>query len=296
MIRKIAVIISLLIAICSISNPVPAKAAGNDGNLRGSLQVQAAPPDGQADSPDSRTLAAKKKGRAAYRIIARNGHKCWIQARALGAKGTVTWSTDNPKVLKLLSKNNKECTVLPLKDGSAVIAAKAENITIIYKVFVRSGKKFLDAWCRQWVKDNTTDEMPFELKLILASGYVVSNNNRYGSTSEPEDVITTGVGTCVSGGKLVVSLCRAMGYDARLRFAAKDDMSRYPANVIFMEQHYNVEVTVDGKKYYIDGTPGSMMVYVSNKKKPLFCGCSVKNKIYPGEDALVDIPIEELLG
>lgn len=295
MIRKIAVIMSLLIALSKISHPVNAKAAGNGENLWNSLQVQPAFPDGQTDFPDSRTLTAKSKSRAVYRVIVRNGHKCWMQAQALGTEGKVKWSTDNPKILKLLAKNNKECTVMPLKDGRATMTAKAKNKTITYQVFVRSGKKFLDTWCRQWVRDYITDETPFETKLIMASAYVTSNNNRYGNTSEPEDVITTGVGNCVSGGELVACLCRAMGYDAKLRFAAKDDMSRYPSNMIFMEQHHNVEVTVDGKKYYIDGTPGGMMVYLSTRKRLLYCGFAIKNKIYP-EDELINVPIEELLG
>ena len=137
--------------------------------------------------------------------------------------------------------------------------------------------------------------MDFKEKLILASAYVVSNNNSYGNTSEPEDVITTGVGNCVSGGKLVACLCQTMGFNAKVRFAANDDMSRYPANIVFMDQHHNVEVEVDGRKYYIDGTPGGMMFYLSTKKKTLYSGYAVKNKIYP-PDAFMDIPIEELMG
>lgn len=237
------------------------------------------------------TVQAAEK--AVYQIVARNGYKCWMQA--IGAKGKVKWSSSNQDVAKILSKNNTECEVMPLKDGRATITARADNITIKYKVAVETGKKFLDAWCRQWVKDNITQDMDVKEKLILASAYVVSNNNRYGSTSEPEDVITTGTGTCVSGGKLVAALCEAMGYDAKVRFAAKDDMSRYPPGVIFMEQHYNVEVKAGGKKYYIDGTPGGLVVYLCTKKKTLYYGYSVKDQIYP-PDALMDIPVEELLG
>lgn len=37
------------------------------------------------------------------------------------------------------------------------------------------------------------------------------------------------------------------------------------------------------------------MVYLSTRKKLLYYGYSVKNKFYPG-DALLDIPVEELLG
>ena len=215
--------------------------------------------------------------------------------QAVHAQGKVTWSCSDKSVLRILSKNNQECELMPLKDGKAIITAKAENITIKHKITVKSGKKFLNTWCKQWVKQNITEDMDFKAKLILASAYVVSNNNSYGNTSEPEDVITTGVGNCVSGGRLVAEMCKAMGYQAKVRFAAKDDMSRYPAEVIFMEQHYNVEVEVDGKKYYIDGTPGGMIFYLSTKKKTLYYGYSVKGQIYP-PDAFMDIPAEELLG
>lgn len=236
---------------------------------------------------------ADAQDKATYQSIVRKDYKCWLQA--VNANGKVKWSTSNKKVVKILSKNNQECEVMPLKDGKATITAKADNITIEYKLIVKSGKNFLNAWCKQWVKDHITEDMDFKEKLILASAYVVSNNNSYGNTSEPEDVITTGIGNCVSGGKLVACLCQAMGFDAKVRFAANDDMSRYPANIIFMEQHHNVEVDVDGKKYYIDGTPGGMMFYLCTKKKTLYYGYAVKNKIYP-PDAFMDIPVEELIG
>lgn len=238
-------------------------------------------------------LSATAAKTVSHQIVIRKGYDYLIQP--LEAEGSVEWSSSNENVIKFLSKHKKKCKIKALKDGRAELTAKADNITIRYKMVVKSGKEFFNAWCKQWVKDCIAEDMDFKEKLILASAYVVSNNNSYGNTSEPEDVITSGVGNCVSGGRLVAGLCEAMGYDAKVRFAAGDDMSRYPAGVIFMEQHYNVEVTVDGRKYYIDGTPGSMMVYLSTKKKNLYYGYSVRNKIYP-PDEFMDIPIEELLG
>lgn len=40
--------------------------------------------------------------------------------------------------------------------------------------------------------------------------------------------------------------------------------------MIFASKHYNVAVKVNGKKYYIDGMPGSGFTYLSTKKKPIY--------------------------
>lgn len=225
-----------------------------------------------------------------YSVVARKGYKYMFRSPL---SGKVKWSTDNKKVLKIYGRTNSTCKAKMLKNGSATLTAKSKSGKWKCKVTVKSGNAFVKAWCRQWVKENIKKNMDFKEKLITASAYVVSTNFQYGNKSKPEDVITHGEGTCISGGKLVAAMCEAMGYKARVRFAAKDDMSRYPANVIFMDQHYNVEVTVKGKKYYIDGTPGSMAVYLCNKKKTLFFGYAVGDRIMSSEE-FMDIPADEL--
>jgi len=188
------------------------------------------------------------------------------------AKGSVKWSVGNKKILQILKQTNKKCRVKALKDGKTYVKASAQNGTITYKVTVKSGKAFVKAWCRLWTETCITDDMGDKEKLITASAFITSSGMfTYGDTYEPEDVLTEGIGTCVSGGRLLVYMCQAMGYEAKLRFAAKDDMSRYPSGVIFASQHYNVEVNVNGKKYYIDGTPGCGFVYLSTSKKPIYC-------------------------
>ena len=99
----------------------------------------------------------------------------------------------------------------------------------------------------------------------------VSGSLSYGSSYDAFDALAKGQGTCVSGNRLLVEILNTMGYPAELRFAAKDDMSRYPSNVIFYSDHHNVKVRIKGKTYYVDGTPGGLCVYLSSKKKPLFC-------------------------
>lgn len=223
-------------------------------------------------------------------FVVRKGSKYMFTAQM---KGKINWSVDNKKILKIYKKKNGICYVKMLKEGKAILIAKSKRDKYKFKLTIRSGDAFVKAWCRQWVKDNIRKDMNFKDKLILASAYVVSTNFQYGNASKPEDVITNGVGTCVSGSKLVAAMCQAMGYKAKVRFAAEDNMSRYPAGVVFMKQHYNVEVTVKGRKYYIDGTPGTMGVYLSTKKEPLFWGFAIKDRIV-SPDEFMNIPAWEL--
>ena len=243
----------------------------------------ASPPSGPA-KVCAKTITADYVARKEYKYMF-----------TVALKGKVTWSVSNKKIIKIFEHKDNVCKFLALKDGKATLTAKSKNgkDKCKFKITVKSGDAFVKAWCKQWVKDNITKKMDFKKKLIAASAYVVSTNFQYGNTSKPEDVITSGVGNCISGGKLVAAMCEAMGYKAKVRFAAKDDMSRYPNGVIFMKQHYNVEVTVKGKKYYIDGTPGSMGVYLCTKRKQLFWGFSVKDQIVSPEE-FMDIPPEML--
>ncbi len=185
--------------------------------------------------------------------------------------GKVTWSVGNKKLLQVIKKSNKECKVKALKDGNTYIKASDKNNTYTYKVTIRTGDAYVKAWCKQWVKDYIPDDLNDKQKLIAASSYItIYGPFAYGSSSSTADVLTEGLGTCVSGGNLLVAMCEAMGFEARLRFAANDNMKRYPSGVILASQHYNVEVKINNKKYYIDGTPGVGFVYLSTAKKPIY--------------------------
>lgn len=187
------------------------------------------------------------------------------------AEGSVKWSVDDGDILQIVKKTNKICRVKALKDGKTTVRASAKNITVTYKVTIKSGKAFVKAWCRLWAETHITDDMGDKDRLIIASSYITTFGAfSSGDTYEPEDLLNKGVGNCVSGGKLLVYMCQAMGYEAKLRFAAKDDMSRYPQGVIFASQHYNVEVRLNGRRYYIDGMPGSGFTYLSTGKKPIY--------------------------
>lgn len=71
------------------------------------------------------------------------------------------------------------------------------------------------------------------------------------------------------------TIMKNMGFTAKLRFAAKDNMSRYPGGVVFASQHHNVKVKIGGKTYYVDGTPESMFVYLSSETEPVFFATSL---------------------
>lgn len=122
----------------------------------------------------------------------------------------------------------KICRVKALIDGKTSVKTSAKNITVTY-VTVKSGKAFVKAWCSLWAETHIIDDMDDKDKLIIASSYITTFGTfSVGETYEPEDLLNKGYGNCVSGGKLLVYMCRTMEYEARLRFAAKDDMSRYP--------------------------------------------------------------------
>lgn len=260
---------------CSSSEPTPASHSqwvldeidnGEEPSPTPSLA-----PNTTEKSPQNAKAESTKPLRTKYHYVMRNNTKETIFLDSSAVKGPIKWSVSNKKIANIVSKNTKKCRVRLLKNGKATIKAKAKNVTLQFKITVKSGTAFTKAWCRQWVKDYITKKMSSKDKLIAASSFITASGIfRYGSTSKPEDVLSKKMGTCVSGGKLLVEMCKAMGFKAKLRFAAKDKMSRYPAFIRFASQHHNVEVKIKGKKYYIDGTPGSGVVYLCTSKKTVY--------------------------
>lgn len=228
-------------------------------------------PEKKPQKKPAKTEATNKPLRTKYHFVMRRNAKETISLDSSVVKGPIKWSVSNRKIVRISSKNTKKCKVRLLKNGKAIIKAKAENVTLQFKITVKSGTAFTKAWCRQWVKDYITKKMSNKDKLIAASSFITASGIFcYGNTSKPEDVISKKMGTCVSGGKLLVEMCKTMGFKAKLRFAAKDKMSRYPTFMIFASQHHNVEVKIRDKKYYIDGTPGSGVVYLCTSKKTIY--------------------------
>ena len=181
-------------------------------------------------------------------------------------KKKVTWRSTN-KSIATVSKKGK---VTAKGEGKCFVTATCNKKTYKCKIIVLSNEKFLKAYCKdiaaQIKKENKS---PYD-RVIMAAIFV-SGSLSYGSSYDAFDALAKGQGTCVSGNRLLVEILNTMGYLAELRFAAKDDMSRYPSNVIFYSNHHNVKVRIKGKTYYVDGTPGGLCVYLSSKKKPLFC-------------------------
>lgn len=187
----------------------------------------------------------------------------------LNMDGKIKWSVRNKKIAKLTKKNNKKCTIKALKNGTTTITAKTATQTLTIKVSVKSGNSFVNAWCKDWVKKYISKDMSKYDKVLLAS-YYMNICYDYGQTSSVKDVIVKKKGTCVSGGKLLTKLLNKMGFTAKLRFAAKDNMARYPQGIYFASQHHNVQVKINKKSYYVDGTPATGFIYLSSSKKPLY--------------------------
>ena len=192
------------------------------------------------------------------------GDKVRLQVKGVSGK-KIKWSSSKQKVAVVTKKG----VVTAKRTGKALITGKYKGKKIKCRVIVLSKKKYVKEWAKNWVQAHIEADDDDFGRVLLAS-YFVSHYFTYGRSGSAFEMLKTGKGTCYSGGLLLVELLEAMGYKAKVRFAAKDDMSRYPAGITFMSQHYNVRVVIKGKSYYVDGTPESMCVYLSSSKKPLY--------------------------
>ncbi len=181
-------------------------------------------------------------------------------------KKKVTWRSTNKSIATVSKKGN----VTAKGEGKCFVTATCSKKTYKCKIIVQSNENFLKTYCNSLAGGiKKAYKSPYD-RVIMAAIWV-SGSLSYGNSYGAFDALSKGQGTCVSGNQLLVEILKTMGYQAELRFAAKDDMSRYPENVIFYSNHHNVKVKIKGKTYYVDGTPGGLCVYLSSKKKPLFC-------------------------
>ena len=177
----------------------------------------------------------------------------------------VKWKSSKPSVA-VVSKKGK---IKAKRKGSCTITAKYQGKTYKCKVKVLSDKKYLKSWCKALGKEIKREySSPYDR--VLAASWYVSMNFGYGHASSAVDVLKKGKGTCTSANKLLVEVLKAMGFKAKVRFAAKDDPTRYPGYIMFGSDHHNVKVTIKGKTYYVDGTPGSGCLYMSTSKKNIY--------------------------
>lgn len=203
-------------------------------------------------------------------LILRIGYESDLEPE--GAQGNVKWFVSNDRIVKIISKNGQKCTIKAMNTGRAIVTAVAQNQVTKYNVVIKHGASYAEAWCRQWVADYISDDMDFKTKLLTASEYLCSSLYQYGNNTDAADVITDKQGSCVGGAHLLEMMYRAMGFEAHARYAAADDMTRYPPGMLFGSEHHNVVVIVNGEKYYLDGTPGTGFVYLSTEDKALFLG------------------------
>ena len=181
------------------------------------------------------------------------------------ASGSVTWSTANPNIATVSSKGK----VKAKKKGVTTLIAKNKGKKYKCKIVVLSDKKFLSTWCKHWIEDYI-DQGTSPYDKVLIAGLYINTHFQYGRAEDALDVLKKGQGTCVSANKLFVEMLKAMDFEAKIRFAANDDMSRYPAGITFMEEHRNVKVKINGKWYFTDATPGTPILYMSSKKEPVY--------------------------
>lgn len=217
-----------------------------------------------AGSLTSNVYAKTPKVQLNYRVLNLvPGMKTRLKLK--NAQGKITWKTSRAKIVSVKANGQ----IKAISYGKAVITAQNKKKNYRCSIIVRNKKDYTKGFVKSWVHSYPQKgETPYE-KALDASYYVMTNF-RYGNHYTAEDLLTKGSGTCVAGADLVARLCRAMGIPAKTRYAAKDPHSRYPSNISFASQHYNVLITIKGKHYYIDGTPGSMGIYLSNAKKPLY--------------------------
>ncbi len=177
-------------------------------------------------------------------------------------------TSKNKKIVKIKKLGKRKFKLIARKSGTTVVTFKSETILWKHKVVVATGNKYVNKWTKNIAKQIKAKTKNTKKQLIYASQYIVGNF-KYANVYNLKKVISKRKGNCNSAGQVLVKIYKALGYKAKLRFAANDKMSRYPKGIIFASSHYNVKVTAKKKTYYLDATPGMGFVYLSTSKKPL---------------------------
>ncbi len=182
--------------------------------------------------------------------------------------GTLQAKSSNKSIVKVTRTGKGKFKVKAQKNGSATVTFTSKTLSAKYKIVVASGNTFVNKWVKNAAKLLKNNYMSIKDQLLNVSTYIVGNFT-YANVYDTKTVISKMKGNCHSAGIVLAKIYKAMGYKATVRYAANDKMSRYPSNVHFGSQHYNVKVVAKGKTYYLDATPGSGVVYLSSSKKPL---------------------------
>ena len=167
----------------------------------------------------------------------------------------------------LLPEKNK-FKLKAVKNGTAKVTFKSDKISEKYTIVVASGNNYVNKWVKNLAKEVKKSTRNPEDRLMAVSQYLACNFT-YANEYDMKKIISKRRGNCYSAGQLMVKIYKALGYKAKVRLAIHDKKSRYPENMYMMSQHYNVQVKVKNKTYYIDATPQCGMVYLSSPKKVL---------------------------
>lgn len=182
--------------------------------------------------------------------------------------GKIKWSSSNKKVVQVVSTGKNSCNLKAVKEGTVLISAQNGNMRETFTVVVASGNDYINKWIQNIVKEVRLAANDRERQLLLVSQYIVSNFT-YDNIFDMKTVISERKGNCYSAGLVMARIYQAMGYKATVRSAIHDKKSRYPSNMIMGSDHYNVEVIMNGRTYYLDATPGCGGVYLSSPKEVL---------------------------
>lgn len=221
-------------------------------------------PQGQTQGQDQEQTQTVQK--SSSKIVMLKGT---TQKVKYGSKfGTIKYTLSKKNIIKVTRTSKYRFKVKALKNGTVTVVFKSDKIYDKYKVTVSSGNKFVNKWTKNianQIKKKTSDAKE---QLILGSEYIVGNFS-YANVYDSTKVISKRKGNCYSAGKILAKIYNALGYKATVRYAVKDKKSRYPSNITFASEHYNVKVKAKGKTYYLDATPAMGFVYISSSKKPL---------------------------
>lgn len=244
--RKIFAVILTLICICScIFVPVSAQAAIPEG------------PYGYVNPVVYNTPS---------KIILLKGTKETVSFDS--SYGTVKCISSNKKVVRPVASGKNKFKLKTVKNGTAKVTFKSDKISEKYTIVVASGNNYVNKWVKNLAKEVKKYAKTPEDQLMAVSQYLVCNFT-YANEYDMKKIISKRKGNCYSAGQLMVKVYKALGYKAKVRLAIHDKKSRYPENLYMMSQHYNVQVKVKNKTYYLDATPQCGMVYLSSSKKVL---------------------------
>lgn len=181
---------------------------------------------------------------------------------------TIKWYSSNSAVAKVSSAGKNKGKIRGLKNGTAQITAVVGNQVRKFTVIVASGNDFVNKWTKNMASEIRKTTSDPERQLLLVSQYLVGNF-QYANVYDMSTVIWEEKGNCYSAGQVMVKIYQALGYKAKVRSAIHDSKKRYPSNFFMGSDHYNVEVSVRGRIYYLDASPQSDVTYLSSKTEVL---------------------------